>query len=224
MSNWVSANRYLGQKDMENNAAIIYPRLSLYKWTEQAIAAVLGNMQTESTINPGIWESLKPFEGGYGLVQWTPYTKYSEWAGVGWEGNGDRELSRIIFESENELQWRTDLSWSYKMSFKEFTRSTKTPTYLADVWLKNYERPADLDQPKRGEQAEKWYTFITGLIPDYPDPDPTPPEIPDVPTDPDDPEHPEIGWKIKKKWYYFMLRNDIINGKGGNKNVFRPFR
>ena len=40
-------------------------------------------MQSESSINPGRWESDRvggnPDAHGYGLVQWTPYTKYTNW-------------------------------------------------------------------------------------------------------------------------------------------------
>lgn len=43
---------------------------------------MLGNMETESTINPGIWQSLNSgnASGGFGLTQWTPATKYINWA------------------------------------------------------------------------------------------------------------------------------------------------
>ena len=71
---------------MQNNAVLLWSYFKAQGWTLNAVAAMLGNMQSESTINPGIWEGLDPFVGGYGLVQWTPYTKYSDWAGSGWEG------------------------------------------------------------------------------------------------------------------------------------------
>lgn len=42
---------------------------------------MLGNMQQESGINPGIWEVLPNANFGYGLVQWTPaIDKFFSWA------------------------------------------------------------------------------------------------------------------------------------------------
>ena len=120
-------------------------------------------MQTESTLNPGIWENLDPFVGGYGLVQWSPYTNYSEWAGTDWQDNGQKEMERIIYELENRLQWiSTSL---YPMTFREFSQSDKPPAYLAQVFLYNYERPTVKPQPARSKQAEYWYQYITGHEP-----------------------------------------------------------
>ena len=120
-------------------------------------------MQTESTLNPGIWENLEPFVGGYGLVQWTPYTHYSEWAGADWQNNGQKEMERIIYELENHLQWiSTSL---YPMTFREFSQSDKPPAYLAQAFLYNYERPTVKPQPARSKQAEYWYQYITGHEP-----------------------------------------------------------
>ena len=78
----ISNNKYLSQGEMESNAKEIYTYLSDKGWTLNAISGLLGNMQRESTINPGLWQSLKEgnYSGGYGLVQWTPATKYTNWA------------------------------------------------------------------------------------------------------------------------------------------------
>lgn len=160
---WITGNRYLSMTEMQNNADIMYAFFTDQGWTVNAIAAMFGNMQTESTLNPGIWENLDPFIGGYGLVQWTPYTKYSEWAGTDWQDNGQKEIARIIYELENHLQWiSTSL---YPMTFREFSQSDKPPAYLAQAFLYNYERPKVKPQPARSKQAEYWYQYITGHEP-----------------------------------------------------------
>lgn len=160
---WITGNRYLSMTEMQNNADIMYAFFTDQGWTVNAIAAMFGNMQTESTLNPGIWENLDPFAGGYGLVQWTPYTKYSEWAGTDWQDNGQKEMSRIIYELENHLQWiSTSL---YPMTFREFSQSDKPPAYLAQAFLYNYERPAVKPQPARSRQAEYWYEYLAGHPP-----------------------------------------------------------
>ena len=163
---WISGNYYLNISQMQNNVDILYPFFSSAGWTDNAIAGMLGNMQTESTINPGIWESLEEYGGGYGIVQWTPYTNYSNWAGDNWQKNGQLEMERIIYELENNLQWiNTSL---YPMSFSEFVKSEETPAYLAQVWLYNYERPQVKPQPARSKHATYWYEYITGHEPPVP--------------------------------------------------------
>lgn len=163
MSSWIAKNAFLNQSEMENNARIIYNYFTDKGWTLNAIAALLGNMEVESTINPGIWESLDKYGGGWGLVQWTPYTKFSEWAGSDWETNWDKQLERIVWELENgEQYYPTD---SYPLSFPEFTQSTNSAYYLAGAFLYNYERPAEPDAADRGERAERWRTFLQGGSP-----------------------------------------------------------
>lgn len=160
---WITGNRYLSMSEMQNNADIMYAFFSEKGWTVNAISAMFGNMQTESTLNPGIWENLDPFVGGYGLVQWTPYTHYSDWAGDGWQDNGQKEMERIIYELENHLQWiSTSL---YPMTFREFSQSDKPPAYLAQAFLYNYERPTVKPQPARSKQAESWYEYLVGHPP-----------------------------------------------------------
>ena len=169
---WISGNRYLTTIEQQNNADIMHAYFRAQGWTDNAIAAVFGNMQTESTLNPGIWENLDAVaKGGYGLVQWTPYTKYADWAGSGWENNGQKQMERIIYELENHLQWIP--TTEFQMSFEDFATSDLTPAYLAQAWLYNYERPKVKPQPVRSRQANTWYEYITGETP------PTPP-IPGV--------------------------------------------
>ena len=57
------------------------------------------------------------------------------------------------------------------MSFRQFTQSTESPTYLAKVFINNYERPANPDQPQRGVWAENWYSVLVGgTTPPHSDP------------------------------------------------------
>lgn len=168
---WVSGNRYLSQREMEDNALMVWQYFYAYNWTVNCVSAMLGNMQSESTINPGVWENLDAgnMNVGYGLVQWTPASKYINWAGSNY-GSGDVQCSRIVWEVDTGAQWIATAS--YPMSFKEFTTSTLSPYYLAMVFLRNYERPLNPNQPQRGAQAEAWYKFLTGKPPPDPPPEP----------------------------------------------------
>ena len=160
---------------MEVNATYIYSALSYGGWSIESISAMLGNMQTESSINPGRWQGNNVGVGpAYGLVQWDPYTKYTQWAtNLGFDySTMDSNLDRINYELENGLQWIS--TSSYPMSFSEFKTATGSPYDLAMAFLYNYERPASLNQPSRGTQAEAWYTYLTGQTPTPPGPGPGP--------------------------------------------------
>jgi hypothetical protein len=156
-----SGNRYLNMDEMTVNAQYILDYLLPLGWTKNAICGMLGNMQTESTINPAIWQGLDSSNtsGGFGLVQWTPSTKYTDWCtsqGLVYT-EMDSNLKRILYEVDNNIQWINS-----NMTFTEFTQSTDTPYNLAMNFLSSYERPANPDQPNRGTQAENWFNTLTG--------------------------------------------------------------
>lgn len=161
----ISANRYLSLSEMLNNAIYIASRLMSDGWTLEAICGMLGNMQAESTINPGIWQSLNEgnMSGGYGLVQWTPASKYLEWAAArGYEaGDIDGQIERIKYEVAEGIQYYP--TSTYPETFVEFTQSTKDVGYLACAFLHNYERPAEPNDEGRIANAEYWYKTLSGL-------------------------------------------------------------
>lgn len=171
-SNWISKNAYLSDKEMQNNALMVWSYFGARGWSLEAVAAMLGNMQDESTINPGIWESLEEYGRGYGLVQWTPYTKYSEWAGAGWQNNGNKQCERIQYEVDNNIQWFRNPEAPIvdpPVTFKEFTQSTADVGTLANYFLWYYEHPAVTIQDERAAQARRWYEYLSDV-----DPSPTP--------------------------------------------------
>lgn len=155
-----SGNRFLNRKEMTVNAQYIMNYLTSRGWTKNAVAGMLGNMETESTINPGIWQSLQSgnMSGGYGLVQWTPASKYINWANANGLSYGkmDSQLKRILYEVKNNIQWIHPT-----ITFKEFTQSTDSAYDLGMLFITAYERPADPNQPARGQQAEVWFETLT---------------------------------------------------------------
>lgn len=169
----------LTDTEQKVNALYIFSYLSSIGWTVNAIAGVLGNMENESALNPGRWEGNNVNAGpGYGLVQWTPYTTYTDWCSYyGYDPSEmDSNLKRIAWELENNLQYYE--TESYPLSFQEFTRSTESPYTLACAFAWNYERSytvlygTEAEQEAlrqlRGGDAEKWYTFLSGLTPTPP--------------------------------------------------------
>lgn len=174
---WISKNAYLTRSEMQHNAKLVWQFFGSRGWSLNAVCAMLGNMETESTINPGIWESLSAYSGGYGLVQWTPYTKYANWAGGGWQNNGNKECERIVWEKDNGEQWFSNPAVTPSnppISFKEFSTSTLPVATLANYFLWYYEHPGDPNQPKRAEQARAWYDFLKDTSPGAPLPPPKP--------------------------------------------------
>jgi hypothetical protein len=182
----------LTQDEMNRNASYIFSYLVREGWTNNAIAGLLGNLQAESTINPGRWQSdnVGSTSNGYGLVQWTPATKYFEWCsseGLSDPSTMDNNLMRILYELENNIQWIA--TSSYNMSFKEFSKSDLPASDLAKAFLLNYERPADQStsvQNSRAKLSTDWYSYLTG-------------EYPDTPIEPDTPI------KIRKRKYNFTI-------------------
>lgn len=160
----ISANRYLTKAEQQINATELWETMSQQGWTLNSVCGMLGNMQSESTINPGIWQNLEAgnLDGGYGLVQWTPATNYIDWANA--RGIDitlmSGQIERINWELANNQQWIA--TSAYPLTFAEFKHSTLAPDYLAQAFLRNYERPKDPDQPWRGTQANEWWEFLSG--------------------------------------------------------------
>ena len=163
---WIKGNNYLTKASMENNVQIIYYFLKDRGWSKNAIAGLLGNMQQESTINPGLWQSLK--EGnmnlGFGLVQWTPASKYINWANSNGYAidDGNYQLKWIDEKSTEDQYYKTN---KFPISFDEFKKSTQSVEYLVEAFMRNFERPSEkhamLD--KRFEYGNYWYKYISQL-------------------------------------------------------------
>lgn len=163
---WIFGNFYLDESQMQNNAYIIYSRY-YNTWTLNAISGLLGNMETESTINPGLWQDLD--EGntnkGFGLVQWTPSTNYTGWATAnGYQiDDGNGQLVWIDTLSESSGQWIP--TSDYNMTWEQFKVSTDSPENLASAFLKNFERAGVEKEQERRENARKWYNYLFGKQP-----------------------------------------------------------
>lgn len=170
---WIDGDAYnsVPGKEMKLNARYIWQYLGSRGWTLNAVAGILGNMETESHINPGMWQDGRvrgdPTSHGYSLVQWTPYTKYTEWCE---ERNlepsdMDSALERIVWELENDQQYGK--TSEYPLTFKEFSTSTKEAYWLGGAFLINYERPNEKyrDPVTRGNQAKRWYEYLLPFSP-----------------------------------------------------------
>lgn len=163
---YYSINSFLTLEQEQVNALFVARYLISRGWTLNAIAGMLGNMQTESNINPGIWQNLDAYNYslGFGIVQWTPATKYIDWANArGYTiGSMEAQLTRLQYEMDNHIQYYP--TSAYPLTFAQFKVSTNTPEWLAQAFLLNYERPADQTQPQRSTQARYWYDYLKPRI------------------------------------------------------------
>ena len=146
----------------QQTAEQIWKYLTSKGWTKEAVAATLGNMQSESGIIADRWESdiIGNMSGGYGLVQWTPATKYIDWANSNGLVYQDviSQCKRLEWEVANEQQF-----YHPNMTFKQFTQSTQSPEVLADIFIRYYERPLNPNQPTRQTQARYWYDLLKNI-------------------------------------------------------------
>lgn len=184
---------WLSESQSLQNAQIVATHLSNKNWSKHAISALLGNMRHESSVNPNMYEYGYDWNAdrGFGLVQWTPRSKYWNWAlNNGYKESelrsGNAQLDRIDYEMTKGIQWIS--TPNYPESFKEFSKSTKDLSYLTNAFCWNYERPelnAGIESmPNRIAFANKCFNTLNFDKSDD-STTPTPPKRPDnkLPTD-----------------------------------------
>ena len=151
---WIGAfQQWLTESESLNNAMMVANHLHQTGWHAKSIAAVCGNMRHESSINPQMYEYGYDWSAdrGYGLVQWTPRSKYWDWAMARAMDptHGDSQLARIDYEIANNIQWITVAP--YNMSFNEFKVNSQnwSVDHLTEAFCWSYERPLQ----SAGEQS-----------------------------------------------------------------------
>lgn len=137
--------KWLTEAESLNNAQLIANALKGTDWTKEAISAMLGNMRHESSINPNMYEYGYAWadDRGFGLVQWTPRSKYWNWAtALGLDPYlGESQIARINYEVANNIQWYS--TTEYPLTFAEFRTNAKgwSVDKLTQAFTWNYERP-----------------------------------------------------------------------------------
>lgn len=144
---WITDyQRWLSESESLNNAQMVVNHFKGTDWSKEALSAMCGNMRHESSINPDMYEYGFDWSAdrGYGLVQWTPRSKYWDWAvarGLS-PRLGDSQLARIDYEVDNNIQWipRSDYE---RMTFAQFRQNSGNwgIAYLTEAFCWGYERP-----------------------------------------------------------------------------------
>lgn len=168
---------WLTEQQSLENAQLVANELGKKDWSKTAISALCGNMRHESSINPQMYEYGYGWGAnrGYGLVQWTPRSKYWDWAvGQGLKPeNGDSQLARIDYETKNNIQWFANrhgagygLAPKYNFSFADFRQNKPglNVNQATEAFMWNYEAPAYQaalnSLPERQAFARKCYDTL----------------------------------------------------------------
>ena len=137
---------WLSEKQSLENAQLVANHFKGTDWTKESISALCGNMRHESSINPNMYEYGYDWSAnrGYGLVQWTPRSKYWDWAVS--EGlsprSGDSQLARIDYEVDHNIQWIA-VDRIENLTFKQFRTNSRgwSVEKLTEAFTWGYERP-----------------------------------------------------------------------------------
>lgn len=182
----VQYQRWLSEEESLLNAQMVVNHFVGTDWTKESLSALCGNMRHESSINPDMYEYGYDWSAdrGYGLVQWTPRSKYWDWAvGQGLDPrSGDSQLARIDYEVSENIQWIPRDSID-NLTFAEFRSNARkwSVEQLTEAFTWGYERPNEQagwdSMPGRKAFALRCYNDLdfTGTGGGgNPDPDPTP--------------------------------------------------
>lgn len=170
----------VGQQEF--NAIYILNALTDAGFNKNAACAVLGNFEQESNFDPGVWEEMNNTYKGYGIAQWTPATKFIDYArNHGIIGNTtasevnylantnpkalmDAELDYLLWSCENGHFCKPDGEdiidhTGVTITFNEFKNSNLSIDTLTKVFHDYYEKSADTDAiiQQRVLNALKWY-------------------------------------------------------------------
>lgn len=171
----------------EHNATLLHDWAIGQGWTENAAAAMIGNVQVESGIDPACsypkigntmatisntYASNYP-DNAYGLVQWkgrgstdpnnNQLVGYAIRYGYQWY-DGEIQLQRLTWEYTNAQKFHPQTVDGVYYTFASFAASTATPETLAKVWMVCYEGTYSV-LSNRQNNARLWYNYFAGQPP-----------------------------------------------------------
>ena len=171
----------------EHNATLLHDWAIGQGWTENAAAAMIGNIQVESGLDPAcsypkIGNSLATIsntyasnypDNAYGLVQWkgrgstdpnnNQLVGYAIRYGYQWY-DGEIQLQRLTWEYTNSQKFHPQTVDGVYYTFASFAASTATPETLSKVWMVCYEGTYSV-LSNRQNNARTWYNYFGGHPP-----------------------------------------------------------
>lgn len=171
----------------EHNATLLHDWAIGQGWTENAAAAMIGNIQVESGLDPAcsypkIGNTLATIsntyasnypDNAYGLVQWkgrgstdpnnNQLVGYAIRYGYQWY-DGEIQIQRLTWEYTNSQKFHPQTVDGVYYTFASFAASTATPETLAKVWMVCYEGTYSV-LSNRKNNARLWYNYFAGQPP-----------------------------------------------------------
>lgn len=176
---WITVQRYLNQREMEQNALEIWAWWRSKGWSMESCAAILGNMQQESTINPALYEQgwgaftgVETWTHGFGLIQWTPCNQYySRFNAVGLSiMYPNDQLAWLDYECQaGRGYYFKNPNYDYRYWGWSSLVYESDPNAIDDMtvcFMWSRERPAydAAGIANRKAYARAWYQFLGGYI------------------------------------------------------------
>lgn len=175
-------------QEAKDNCDMIRSMLENDGWTVNAISGVCGNIGSEGVYNPWRYENdvvltraqCDYADTGYGMLGYTPVSKYIQVANEtipgydphcldvpGSPSDGEGQINFLIRNPNLYI-----VHPEYPLTLQQYKESTASPSYLAEVWLANYEMPLDPSATINDRKAEAnyWYEYFTGSPPPPPPP------------------------------------------------------
>lgn len=161
-----------------DNATEMWNYFRSLNYSEQATAAIMGNAQHESALNPAQWQYggyVGDMQDGYGLFQWDDASRYiTTYCGHYGYDRTDGYYQCVWVETQT-IGGLEGNQWIPKpgvnpASWDDFKISTMSPADLAYTFCRNWER-GNWEQ-RRADNAQYWYQYFTGTPPAPPTPTP----------------------------------------------------
>lgn len=149
-------------------------------YTEQATAAIMGNAQHESALNPAQWQYGTSVgntgDGGYGLFQWDParryWQTYCNYYGYD-RTNGYYQCEWVDTQTIGGIEGNQWIGVFSPTSWDDFKYGSYSVDQLTEAFCKNWERGNWLTNNaylNRLANARYWYNYFTGTQPEPPTP------------------------------------------------------
>lgn len=205
-----------GTEQTDNASEIWRTLVNVYGWTENSASAVIGNFQSESALNPGQFEHGYNYSmsHGFGLGQWTPATKISNYIGSTNKddmSDGAKQMlyflatpgqySTYFLNPDGSSNYYSESGLPYITNMADFSRSNASISDLTKLWAICWERPGasyyHSSINNRITNATHWFNEFSGS--------PTPPTPPDPPIPPEPPTPPRPPKPIDAQTFFYIM-------------------
>jgi len=141
MSTWYakpSGGYSLSSTEAQNNMDMIYSSFSSQGYTIEAVAAIIGNMNNESAMNPWRWQGdTVNYAAGYGLIQFTAARDYINLTGVPYHSPNLSTSSQTSGATPEDGYAQCDVIYNDRLSkwqsniWRDYWSTSRYPTEYA---------------------------------------------------------------------------------------------